>query len=243
MSRSFVVYRHPVRGCWGYALPGDGPAETAAINAEGKLTLATEGRVTLAARIQEKVRQGYAQQAQAKYLASRVDGGVLKGDFVSSHPDLVTDHLAGEQLFFVALRTGLDLPEVAEQLRQKLDGTPGRGQERNGWLTHVGRVTTYLPVLNAQQPCEALAVAEWARNNNMALVAAVQKALPDGLPSQRRHPWRAYLANWWGAPDINEAFSAMRWPLHEALAATPPSATSTTEADADWFTNAQHFAF
>lgn len=243
MSRAYRIYQHPSRGTWAYALKADGPAETATLSPDGTLALASLGRVAIGARIQEKLRQGYVLQQQTKYLATHVDGGVLKGTFTSNHPDLVTDHLAGEQLFFVALRAGMDMPEVAQRLREQLDGTPGGSQERATWLTHVGRVTTYLPVMS-RQPEEALVVAQWAIGEGLLLMPSADRKIPEGTPEKQRFAWRDYLSFWWQARVIHEAFASLDWPLHEALVAAPQSAeTSSTDAAADWLTAVQQYTF
>jgi len=243
VSRAYRIYQHPTRGSWAYALAAEGPAETATLSPDRTASLAPVGRVALGARIQEKVRQGFVLQAQTKYLATHVEAGVLKGEFTSNHPDLVTAHLSGEQVFFVALRLGTDMPEVAQQLREQLDGTPGGSQERAQWLTHVGRVTTYLPVMS-RRPEEALAVAHWATNQGLLLMPCTDRKIPEGSPEKHRFSWRDYLAAWWQVQSINEAFASMGWPLHEALVAAPQSAaSSTTDAAADWLTAVQQYSF
>lgn len=218
MSSTYNVYQHVQRGHWGYAVHSSGNgASTAAITPEGLLTAKTISKVALAAAIQDRVKQGYVKVAHARYLRTYVEQGCLRGEFVTRHPDLMVEQLAGDLLFFVALPAGVDMPEVVQGWREQLDGTPGDGAARAAWLQHATRATGYVPAVMGGSPCEVLVLAEWARSRRLALVSAMRIEVPTGAPSAQRYEWRAYLTTWWSQTTVVEALAALDWPLHEVL--------------------------
>ena len=244
MSAAYSVYAHPKGGFWGFVPPAaDGAAQVASIAETGLTTVATVSAVRLAAMIQDKVRQGYTKVAQPKYLSTRVEDGVLIGEFISAHPDLLTDALQGTQLFFVALPRSVDVTETVDGWCQLLEGAPGDAIARSHWLKHCMRVTTYLPVLSCD-PTGVLVVANWARQAAHSIVAVQPQPMPSGLPKDQRHDWRGYLRNWCDDSVVIDAFEFLEWPLSGFLE-TPAAAHQQQPAAQhdDWFAASQRLTF
>lgn len=244
MSTAYSVYAHPKGRQWGFVPPqADGATQVAAISETGVTTVDTVSAVRLAALIQDKVRQGYQKVVQPKYLSTRVEGGALVGEFISSHPDLVTDALQGTQLFFVALPRTVDVIETVENFATTLDGSPGDALARDNWLKHSMRVTTYLPVLSSDATA-CLLVAHWARDAGHSVVAVQGKPMPTGSPKDERHAWRAYLRNWCDDQVVIDAFEFLEWPLSGFLQSPVPTHQQQHAAEADeWFFASQRLTF
>jgi hypothetical protein len=243
MSTAYCVYSHSKGGYWGFIPPeADGATEVASISPKGVTAVTTVSAVRLAAVIQDKVRQGYTRLSQPKYLSTRVEAGVLIGEFVSAHPDLLTQQLQGTQLFFVALPRSIDVVATVDGWCRTLDGAPGNAIDRGAWLKHCFRVTTYLPALSCD-PTGVLVVADWARSSGLPLVAVDPQALPAGRPADARHEWRSYLLNWCEERTVNEALEFLGWPLSDFLQGRAATEKTTTAHAGDWLVAAQQFTF
>ncbi len=242
MSELYTIYQHPERGDWGFARAAGGQkVRTAAVERAGRLRIVDVHPVRLGAMLQDKVRSGFKQLPQPKYLHVAGEGDALQGEFVTEHPDLRVVHLHGERIFFVAIPSNGDVGELVASWRQALDDAPGPAEhEREAWLQHCSRATQYVPALS-NDPSAALVVAQWAKSGGHPMVAG-EICLPTGAPEKQRYEWRAYLANWMKADLVAEALAHLGWPLHEVLAVTPAPVT-TTESAEDWFQTSQQCSF
>ena len=242
MSELYTIYQHPERGDWGFARAAGGQkVRTAAVERAGRLRIVDVHPVRLGAMLQDKVRSGFKQLPQPKYLHVAGEGDALQGEFVTEHPDLRVVHLHGERIFFVAMPSNGDVGELVASWRQALDDAPGPAEhEREAWLQHCSRATQYLSALS-NDPSAALVVAQWAKNGGHPMVAG-EICLPTGAPEKQRYEWRAYLANWMKADLVAEALAHLGWPLHEVLA-VPPALVTTTESAEDWFQTSQQCSF
>jgi len=243
MSYLYNVYAHPERGQWGFtAVTTEKDVKTAFINArDGTVTLGSLDPIKLGPALQRNLRSGYQKVAQAKYLYLTMKNGSQLGEFVAQHPDLGRE-LDGDRLFFVAVPEGLAVAEVVATWSARLDECDGNGKRRDDWMQHCKVVTSYVPVMTGDAHA-ALLVAQWAKDNNLMLVAD-KGEVPQSGPSQQRYEWRNFLRDSFDLEDIDAALADLGWPLKEALGTVKPAQPSTTSTGQDeWIALAQQVSF
>ncbi len=243
MSYLYNIYAHPQRGEWGFtAVTPDKDVKTASINSRDRtVSLESLDPIKVGPALQRHLRSGYQKVAQAKYLYLSIKDGVQQGEFVAQHPDLGRD-LQGERLFFVAWPEGFATEDVIANWTSRLDECDGSGTRRDTWLQHCKSVSSYVPVMSGDAHA-ALLVAEWAKENNLMLVAE-KGEVPQFGPSRQRHEWRNFLRTSFDLDDIDGALADLGWPLREALGTvTPPLQSATPAGQDEWTALAQLASF
>lgn len=243
MSHLYNLYTHAEKGQWGFTAVIDGAVHTAFVDArDGAVTTATVQPMMLAPRLAALLRSGYRRDPQPQYLARSVEDGRDVGRFQLRHPDL-GDGLSGELILFAAVPPQLEMAEVVDTWRDALDGTDSPDHAaRTKWLGHCERLTAYAPAMS-HDAHGVLLVAQWARSNNLILVAA-KGSLPAMAPKDGRYEWREYLLRWFTAQAIDSAMNQLGWALSDGLVAAAPPTTSTSPDDGDhWIGLANQAAF
>lgn len=242
MSFLYNVYTHPQRGQWGFAaLSPSGEVNTAAIDKEGRVTLAKLTPLKLAPALQQRLRAGFQKVTQPKYLHAVEKRGVLQGEFVVEQPDLGSS-LHGDLVFFIAVPQGADMEEVVAGWRERLDDQDGNGLARDEWLQLCARATAYVPVKTGDVHA-ALVAGQWAKDNKLVLVSSSGE-LPEKGPGEQRHEWRSFLAANFPQSDVDRALADLGWPLTDAIGSVEPVQQATTPAAQEgWLTLAQQASF
>lgn len=242
MSYLYNVYVHPEKGQWGFTpLTPNGDVRTAALSSDGRATLGKVDPIKLAPALQQRLRAGFQKVAQPKYLYLAEKTGVLRGEFVTQHPDLGSS-LEGDLIFFIAVPQGAEMKTVADAWRERLDEQDGNGRSRDRWLELSATATAYVPVKTGDVHA-ALVAAQWAKENNLVLVSSAGE-LPQKGPAEQRHDWRSFLTSWFAQADIDRALTDLGWPLAEAMSPIAPVQKSTTPAaDEGWLALAQQASF
>lgn len=238
MSHVYTVYSHSKEGDWGFsALTGAGKVKTAFIAQETRaVTVKDLEPLMVAPAIQKLLRKGYTKVQKPKYLHVQLE----TGEFVDKHPDL-GQHLGFGCVLFAGAPAQTDMNALVDEWADQLDGTSDASALRDAWLRHCRTVTTYVPAVDNGDVYAALLVAQWARDNNLVLMAS-KGTLPLKSPKTQRYEWREFLQEWFNRNCIDRALTELGWPLAGALCA-PEATPSTKPDDAGWLAVAQQAAF
>jgi len=244
VSNVYNVYAH-ARGQWGFTdTCDDGRVQTAFIDArDARVTLAAVDPIKVAPLLQRKLREGYQKVAQPKYLHLKPDpqGGGQTGMFVVQHPDLGLD-FQGARIYFVAVPKGMQMHDVVHAWAQKLEACESEPTGIESWLHHCSGCTTYVPAFSDDVHA-ALLLAQWARQNNLVLVAQ-RPNVPDSTPEKQPYAWREYLAHWFTLNDIDRALDGLGWSLRDAITCGPAATEPTGPvSEGEWKALAQQAAF
>jgi hypothetical protein len=243
MSVVYNVYTHPTQGAWGFsALNAHGLVSTAFIDpSTGLVSVKDLEPLKVAPAIQRLVRKGFTKVVHGKYLHVVARDGARFGEFVVKHPDL-GEHLGVECVMFAGVPSETDMAVMASEWSSRLAEASGGDLGRRTWLEHVAAVSTYVPVFASGDAHAALLVAQWARENNLVLMAN-KGTLPIGAPQERRYEWRTFLREWFDPAGVDRAFAELDWPLAGALSVEPEAQASDKPNDAGLLAIAQQAAF
>jgi hypothetical protein len=216
MSPVYDVYKHPSKGAWGVSVQGN-CVQTAHVSDSGVV----RGQIAplkLAVEISRHLRMGYTKVSKPKYLWIDTQSEAGLGEFVETHPDLLS---CGNALVFVSLSFDDDVQAIAQVIEDRLEEAKADLAASDKWVAALRASTDYLATTKSN-PCFVLVLADWAIQAGRVVIASLP-GMPIKRPAQAPMDWEIWLQTaGFTKTEARTALEQLGWSLRDVLLSNKP---------------------